>query len=280
MESTPNPAIVIPTHKEEPTLEEKISLIQCQKVLGNFPIYLLHPLGMKIDAYKAIFPNLMYLSVSPELMGSISAYNKLMISPLIFKALQNYSHLLIHEPDAIVLKNSLIYWCEQGYDYIGAPWFLNEDVSDFRLKATGNFGLSLMNVNAANTIFQRNARWYTPSMILRDLLRCIRGRADLTRVFKAMGAEGKLTAASRLYTEHCDIFWSYMVPKINPKFKKAPPESAINFAWEKNPEKSFKKCNGEMPFGIHAWSKYNYEFLRPLFIEANVIMADTLRIKE
>lgn len=266
----PNPAIVIPVHNHELTLEETISLKQCQKILGAFPIFLLHPIGMNTDAYQLIFPKLQHLEISPKLMSSISAYNKLMISPLIFDALKQHSHLLIHEPDAIVLKNDLIYWCKKDYDYIGAPWFLSEDASDQRLKETGNFGLSLLKVDTANKIFRDNPRWYTSAMILRDLLRSIRGRGNFQRVLAAVGGAGKVFSASTLYNDHCDIFWSYLIPKIYSRFRKAPPESAIYFSWEKNPEKCFKICGGEMPFGIHAWKKHNYVFLHPLLMNAGV----------
>ncbi len=263
-----NPVIVIPCHKQDPSAEEKVSLLQCQKILGDFPIYIVHPSGMKTGAYELIFPRLQSLPVSPEWMSSISAYNKLMISPYIFNALQNYTHILIHEPDAIVLKDELIFWCSQNFDYIGAPWFNSDKKDDFTLKATGNFGLSLIKVSTANNLFLKNPRWYTHSMIIRDLIRGLRGQiTDLKDAFLAMGRRGRLANADALYKDHCDIFWSYLVPKVDSLFLIAPPEKAIHFAWETHPDKCQKICGSRLPFGIHAWSKYDPNLVKALLLK-------------
>lgn len=269
------PAIVIPTHKSEISPEEKISLFQCQKILGNYAIYLLLPQGVSTKAYEAIFPSLQILRVAPEKMSSISAYNKFMISPYIFNVLQSYTHVLIHEPDAIVLKDDLQFWCEQDFDYIGAPWFSSEAPNEFNLKATGNYGLSLFKIKTVKDLFTSNPRWYSFSMIIRDLVRGIRGQKRyLKRGLLAMGAQGRIANASVIYQDHCDIFWSYLIPKIAPHFRIAPPQTAIFFSWEKCPGKSLAICKGELPFGIHAWSKYDLEFLRPLLIKSGVSLLD------
>lgn len=254
-------------HQQEPSLEEKVALIQCQNILSSYPIYLLHPAGMNTQAYQNIFPSLKRLVAPAESMASISAYNKLMVSPFIFNALEAYSHILIHEPDAIVLKDELIYWCEQDSDYIGAPWF----ASNHQLDATGNFGLSLINVRAANSLFATNPRWCSISMIIRDLARGFRGQKGMfKRALKSMGPYGKISHAYHLYNDHCDIFWSYLVPKVAPKFRIADPEKAVYFSWEMNPQKCFEICNGNLPFGIHAWDKYDPIFLRSLLAKTGI----------
>ncbi len=265
-----NPVIVIPCHKPKPTAEEAVSLLQCQKMLGDFPIFMLHPSGMKTNEYESIFPRLQFLAVSPEWMASISAYNKMMISPFIFNTLARYSHILIHEPDAIVLKNELLFWCEQNFDYIGAPWFHSNQKDDFTLKATGNFGLSLIKVSTVNHLFSRNPRWYTYSMITRDFLRGLRGQVShLKNAWFAIGPQGKLANAAALYKDHCDIFWSYLVPKVDSHFFIAPPEKAIRFAWETHPDKCQRICEDELPFGVHAWSKYDPNLIQAILSKQN-----------
>lgn len=266
-----HPAIVIPMHKPDLTPEERVSLIQCQKILGGYPIFLLHPEGMEIQTYKSIFPMLKTLTAPPESMGSIAGYNRLMISPFVFNALKAYTHILIHEPDAIVLKDDLLFWCEQDFDYIGAPWFLSDLPNEFKLRATGNFGLSLMKTKTINTLFARNPRWFRVSMIIRDILRGLRGQRDaFKRALSSIGPSGRLSCAHKLYLDHCDIFWSFLVPKVSTQFKIAPPSQAIYFSWEKDPQKSWVVCEGKLPFGIHAWSKYNLPFLRPLLIQSGI----------
>ena len=266
-----NPVIVIPMHKPEPSSEERASLIQCQKILGEYPIYLLHPPGMSTKTYGDIFPFLKNLAAPTGAMASIATYNQLMISPFIFDALNSYSHILIHEPDSIVLKNDLHHWCKQDFDYVGAPWFCSDFAENLQLKATGNFGFSLFKVKTVNDLFRKNPRWYGASMILRDLLRGLRGKKDtFIRALDSMGSSGKLSGAHNLYQDHCDIFWSHVVPKIESHFRVAPPQKAIYFSWEKDPQKCFRICEGEIPFGLHAWSKYDLKFLQPLLIKSGV----------
>jgi hypothetical protein len=110
-------------------------------------------------------------------------------------------------------------------------------------------------------------------MIVRDLLRGLRGqRGMFKRAIKAIGSSGKLSSAHHLYHDHCDIFWSYLVPKVAPQFRIAPPERAIHFSWEKNPGKCFEICQGKLPFGIHAWPKYDQTFIKPLLIQSGVLI--------
>ncbi len=265
------PAVLVPMHKAEPSPEERISIVQCQKILRAHDIYLVCPKGMNVEIYQTLIPQLKLLEVDPKWMGSVAAYNRLMISPLLFQKMSNYSHILIHEPDALVLKDDLHYWCNQDFDYIGAPWFQSNSEGEISLKATGNYGLSLINVRAANQVFSNNRRWYSFSMIIRDFLRGLRrDKSYLSRAIRGIGPEGKLLKAHTLFTDHCDIFWSYLVPKLESSFNIAPPNEAIFFSWESHPEKCFEICNGRIPFGLHAWSKYNLNYLKPILIEAGV----------
>lgn len=267
------PAIVIPVHQENPTIDEKISFTQCQKVFGKRDIFLVAPSNLNIDIYRSIFPHLKTILLRPELMGSIGAYNKPMISPIIFSHLSSYSHALIHEPDSLVLGDELDYWCNQKLDYIGAPWMEYCQITHKILpKKVGNFGFSLINIKSANAIFSRNHRWYGVSMIIRDLLRGVvkKKRGATHKALRACGGSGLLSNASELFDDHCDIFWSFIVPKIEPWFVIAEPQQAAHFSWETYPESCYEFCNRQMPFGIHAWSKYNREFLTPLLRKSGV----------
>ena len=56
-----------------------------------------------------------------------------------------------------------------------------------------------------------------------------------------------------------DVFWTQCIPKYFPKFKVAPFEDAYAFSFEKNASMLYKKNNNQLPFGCHAWQKYEYE---------------------
>lgn len=275
------PVVVIPTHKANPEPEEIVSLQQCQKILGSRDIYLMVPKGLNIQAYTSILPNAKFYEVPPECMSSHHAYNQLMISPRIFTRFRDYSHILIHEPDSIVLKDELDFWCSQKFDYIGAPWFKKDSYGIPRLDATGNFGFALLNTKSINQIFRDNRRWYSPSMIARDLFRGLRGRTEyLPKALKAIGDAGRVAGAYKLYTGHCDIFWCCVIPKISPNFKIAPPQDALNFSWETNLINCAAQCTHKIPFGIHAWAKHDPNFLKSIFLEVGVSLESDYDTKE
>ena len=265
------PVVIIPTHKAIPLPEEVLSLRQCQKVLGARDIYLIIPQGMNSDAYKSILPNIKIHEVPEKSMSSHQAYNQLMISPDIFNFFSAYSHILIHEPDSIVLKDDLDFWCAKGFDYIGAPWFTQNTEGAYILQSTGNFGLSLLQTHSIRKLFHDNPRWYSATMIIRDMVRGLRGKeGSLIRALKACGNAGRLSSAKDLYEGHCDIFWSYLIPRVATSFNVAPPQDALHFAWETHLELCAKLSQNKLPFGIHAWAKHNPNFLKPFFLEAGI----------
>ena len=67
-----------------------------------------------------------------------------------------------------------------------------------------------------------------------------------------------------MYEENCDIFWGMLVPEYVKDFRIAPPEVAVKFSWEALPRRCYELCNGNLPFGLHAWARYDLPFLRPL----------------
>jgi hypothetical protein len=208
-------------------------------------------------------------------MESRQAYNRLMISPLVYNALAGCSHVLVHEPDAMVLRDELDYWCRQSFDYIGAPWFDGFAAAkpNARLIGVGNFGLSLLRLEAVTEVLGSRQRWYPWSRIARDLTKGLSGSAGrLRQACRAITATGQLRKAWQIYDGHCDIFWSEIVPHIVPSFRIAPIDQAIRFCWEVLPAQCFDMCNRQLPFGFHAWSKYDRHFLTPHLIASGVVL--------
>ncbi|MBL4883751.1 MAG: hypothetical protein JKY95_04320 [Planctomycetaceae bacterium] len=57
-----------------------------------------------------------------------------------------------------------------------------------------------------------------------------------------------------------DRFWSEVVPVRFPWFQIPSPFEAVSFAFEVNPRKCFELNGSELPFGCHAWEKYDPDF--------------------
>jgi hypothetical protein len=268
--STPvAPIVVIPVHKPHPTPDETVSIRQCGKVFHDRKIAFLAPEGLRLQTYFSLIPRASVFRVADKWMGSISSYNTLMISMEFYELLNNYTHLLIHEPDAIVLRDELDSWCVQEIDFIGAPWF--EGFSFARYKndvypiGVGNFGLSLMHLAAVRHVLRSKNRWYTFHKIPRDLVKGILGnQSALRRSLLGLGVGGELRNAWRLYRATCDHFWCCVVPENFEGFRVASIEQALRFSWEVLPRRCAELTNGALPFGFHAWAKYDRAFLSSL----------------
>jgi hypothetical protein len=275
-----SPAVLVPVHKPVPTDLEIISLRQCGRCLAQRPLVLLAPAGLDLSAYQPLLPGARAIRVERKWMSSLRSYNRLMISPMIYRMLSSYSHVLVHEPDALVLRDELDSWCKQPYDYVGAPWFLGYEAAEPNapLLCAGNFGFSLHRPAAMLTTLCEKQRWYRRSIcnpdneLRRDLSKALRARAA-TRVIRAVrgfGGSGTLRGASAIYEEPCDFFWGQLVPKLVRDFRTAPPEVALKFSWETFPRRCYKLCNGNLPFGLHAWARYDFAFLKPLLERCGV----------
>jgi hypothetical protein len=47
---------------------------------------------------------------------------------------------------------------------------------------------------------------------------------------------------------------------LNPFFRRPKAKEALHFAFEMEPRKAYKMTNHKLPFGVHAWEKYDAEF--------------------
>lgn len=61
---------------------------------------------------------------------------------------------------------------------------------------------------------------------------------------------------------HEDTIWCIYVPQFI-DYKVAPAGEALKFAFEANPSLLYKMNNGELPFGCHAWERYETAFWQP-----------------
>ncbi|WP_071467248.1 DUF5672 family protein [Polynucleobacter asymbioticus] len=222
-----NPLVLVPIHKSESTELESISLRRCGEIFKNRDVAILSPDNISLDAYRQFFPTHKRLSIDPFWMSSIRSYNKLMCSPFIWLSLEGYSHVLIHEPDAFVLSDELDLWCNKNIDYIGSPWLegWHQAKDDANIIGVGNFGFSLHRLDFYREFFStpHGNRWFN-------------------------------------YQGNCDLFWCLEVPKYF-KINIASFEEALKFAWEAAPKRCLELSGNAMPFGLHAWNRYDQNFI-------------------
>ena len=151
-------AIVVPVYKTDFNEHELLSLKSTFHHLGHRDdIYWLAPQGFDYAKLDAVYGKRRREEFPQHFFRSVADYSRLLLSPEFYQRFQaGYSHILIVQTDATVLRDELDYWVQQPYHYIGAPWpkgwsyplkgILN-DGSEPRCSAlVGNGGFSLRSI--------------------------------------------------------------------------------------------------------------------------------------
>ena len=71
---------------------------------------------------------------------------------------------------------------------------------------------------------------------------------------------------TRQSTENEDRFWSERAVRFDPDFKVAPFDLSFKFAFECEPRMCFEKNDHQLPFGCHAWPRYDRAFWEPYLL--------------
>jgi len=250
-------AIVVPIHKEELTPEEKVSLRHLIHFLGRYDKYFVIPDNLNINIPNKDF---MIKKFNRKYFQSTKTYSKLMLSTEFYDSFRAYEYILIYQLDSLVFSDQLIQWCKKGYDYIGSPWFRTEIKKaagwDSIQDCVGNGGFSLRKVQSflkVLHIYQNPHQQNIPHTQRKKVTLIIQHALKINIDHHYQGNE--------------DFFWSLEAKKLYPDFKIPSPEIAVSFAFEVGPRFCFKKNNNSLPFGCHAWLKYDKEFWQPFLLK-------------
>jgi len=236
-------AVVVTFVWTDMSLKERSALNQGLKVLGHHPFVIVHPEGYPVDfLLRDDMPNLTHLALPNENFTSVMSYNAMMLTPQFYQHFQQYEYMLIYQTDAWVFSDQLEYWCDKGYDYIGAPWMLNDKLYERTLGQwvtrlmslmpirnghlhsahifhhVGNGGFSLRRIATMIDILERNQEFI----------------ATLTDGHESM--EDVVISIILKEREHLKI----------PDW-----HEALYFSWEKAPRLCQKITKGTLPFGCH-----------------------------
>jgi len=229
-------AVAIPIYKETLNEIERINLkISLENLKGN-KVYWIHSKELNLDYYKNNFKAIDSKLFPEYYFESIETYSQLIVNPDFYREFKDYSHILICQTDAVVLRPDLQYWIEKEYDYIGAPW-----PKGWQLKLTtkdvdidegitchafvGNGGLSLRNIKA-----------------------CIKLIEEFPDIHMTWTKSGHAE----------DLFFS-LVGSISIDFRIPNIRIASLFSHETEPELLYKLNKNIIPFGVHAHQKYPHE---------------------
>lgn len=258
--------VVIPTHKDELDFDEKISLRRCLAVLAEHPIQIICPCSLNTEYYQQFLSDTVTLRRVPDnWLSSKQAYNRLKVSSKFYQMFQEFEFLLTYELDSYVFTDSVLQWCNSGYDYIGAPWFrgYSKPEQPPQFLGVGNSGFSLRRVSSCSKVVKTYKFLESPKLILKNICRQIVNRKFVLAKRKLMQlllGNNFNSVLNCKYDHNEDIFWGLVAPKHFKSFRVPSPETAIGFSFEVLPRLLYEMNQRKLPFGCHAWTRYDPEF--------------------
>jgi hypothetical protein len=263
--------VVVPFYKQSLTPDEEISLRHLIRILGHHPLNFLSPESLPIDKKHSEFAVMRF---PDRFFEDVASYSQLLLSRIFYETFRQYDYILIYQLDCLVFSDHLAHWCSLNYDYIGAPLFRSNTDPARGLSRTGNGGLSLRKVESFLKVL--NSRRYVERSISfgRELLAAelcdTKEMPPIWRFIKKIQVLRQIRRGVQWYTTHYtlneDIFWSDRARMFYPDFKIAPVEEALHFAFEKFPRCCFEQNGRRLPFGCHAWAKYDRVFWEPYLV--------------
>ena len=271
-------AVVIPMYKEELDADEQISYRHLCEYLSGFDKFIVGPERLKVElegfSVKR-FPN--------EFFHSTATYSALLISPEFYQAFTAYEYILLYQLDSLVFSDRLLEWCAKDFDYIGAPWF-SQDGADFvDESAVGNGGFSLRKIESFLRVLEAPDAGAEMEKYQDALFAALPWYRQLVRLPRKLRNKVGLSAAKRqdILNEtrpvpagkrlNEDCFWSFKARDHYPEFRIAPVREALSFSFEMAPRRCFELNGRRLPFGCHAWSKYDRAILGTVFTEKETL---------
>ena len=277
---TPAPAktvaVVVPVSNRPQLLpEEEISVRHLVRHLGRYDKYLVAPRGLGLQ-----LPDFKTVEFSGKFFGSMPAYNRLMYLPRLYELFSDYEYILMYHLDSLVFSDELLAWCQTGVDYIGAPWLPCPELPWVTEPAVGNGGFALMKVKSILTVlyrrYQAEPSTYWKDVLLRNFARRFQTleQAPPNSLAKRLASrllplwrEVQTTEPHRVLN---DLFWAQHARRFMPEFRIPDWQTALKFAFESCPRQCYAMNERRLPFGCHAWAKFDRSFWEPHLLKSGI----------
>lgn len=263
-------AIVVPCYKTQLSPSERISYRRIWEIYGHLPLIMMAPPDLDVSGFMAEHPT---LKVERFAFRTVRDYSQLLLQADFYQRFSSYRYILIYQLDCYILRDELQSWCDQGYDYIGAPLFhdFEPPQPEGKLWRVGNGGFSLRNVQAALDVLASRRRYQTP-----------RQHWSQSRPGPGIGQKTKWLVDGALKTTrfhndvrwavlcnfHEDVFWSVDAPHFLPGFKLPDLATGLRFAFDYAPAYCYEQAGKRLPFACHAWQRYDLPFWKHFIPEA------------
>lgn len=260
-----NLVVIVPIYKNTLSKEDLISLLLCSKHLNRYDIIVISPESLREDEKHLMMIeqyNLNTKYFNNFFFSGIDGYNKLMLDLIFYESFSEYRYMLICQLDTLIFSGDLSYWMNKDYDYVGSPWVANGE--NIILDSMGNGGLSLRKVSKFVEVLKSKEFYYSNAKFFGTSTRAGLKNLLLLRLFyKLKSVNYSLNFKGvflMFYTNNEDVFWAFFAKFFTDDFKLSTVEDALKFSFEENPSFCLNANNYELPFGCHAWERYDVDF--------------------
>jgi hypothetical protein len=259
-------AVVVPTSLETSfTPDEEISLRHIDHYLGRYDRYFLCPSGMSPSR-----PGYALAPFPRRYFGGLREHTRLLLTEELYARFTNYKYILFHHLDSLVLFDRLEQWCETDLDLIGPPWLQCDDSPWVTNPRVGNGGFTLMKIQSHLNVL-RSSR---PSVDVEEYWQALcavtpRHRRWLQwprKLLKRLHLFNNVRWETGRVKYGADYFWSDNAVKFWPDFRVASFTQGLEFAFEVAPRTCFELNQRRLPFGSHAWPRYDRSFWEPYLL--------------
>jgi uncharacterized protein DUF5672 len=272
-------AVVVPL-STRPTLtpDEQISLRHAVHHFRRYDKYLVAPRGPSFThaAFQTkVFPN--------KFFGSVAGHARMLTSPAFFEAFADYKYIMMYHLDSLALSDQLEQWCQMDFDYIGPPWINCPDSPWVEKERVGNVGFTLLKVQSFLDVLYSTTPSVDPERYWQEHYASKPRHIQYLNLPKKFLKKLPMFNTSRWHIHRwlqgssaADIFWSDEARRYCPDFKIADVATGLRFAFEVSPRICFERNKHELPFGCHAWARYDRAFWEPYLLQESPEEAGSL----
>ena len=254
-------SVVIPIYQNRWSENENLSLAQAIKILSRYPIVIVKPQSLDLSFIQNIYPQVTFENFDDKYFQGISGYNSLMLSTVFYERFLQYDYVLIYQLDAWVFRDELEYWCDKGYDYIGAPWIVKPKYNLLPMRIFA--WLKTKYYKLTGKIFvqeMRKNKVGNGGFSLRKIQSFYRATLERTDKIEYFLEQPRIKGKT-IFNE--DFFWAVE----NPDFMYPPHMEALRFSFDIYPHVCLKMNNKALPFGCHAWTYHkNINFWKDFIV--------------
>ena len=276
-------AVVIPlSTRATLSPDEQISLRHAAYYLGRYDKYMIAPRGVPVD-----FSGFGVKRFPGKFFGSAAAHARLVTSPRFYESFADYRYIFMYHLDSLILSDQLEEWCRRDFDYIGPPWIKCPDSPWVEKERVGNSGFALMKVasflkvlDSTRPTMQPDEYWHEHYATKPKLIQYLNlPKKYLKRLPFFNSSRWHMYRWLQGRTE-ADIFWSDEAIRYYPEFKIADVATGLRFAFEVSPRICFERNHRQLPFGCHAWTRYDRSFWEPHLLKENIARENPVAVTQ